>query len=512
MSRAIRSLLLLISISLLSAGGTSDSFAQTAAATPQRGQLFNSPPPKVGAYSVADLLSRLSDRSVGQLLLRLTFSPVCSVDMYKLEYQTVGGQGEVTTASAALMVPTGSDPRCQGPRPIVLYAHGKRNLKSFDIADLNGASNYEGLLLAVVYAAHGYIVVAPNYAGYDTSTLGYHPYLNADQQSKDMMDALTAAHTAFAATNSADNHKLFVTGYSQGGYVAMAAHRALQAAGIPVTASAPMSGPYALSAFADAVFMGEVEGGEPEQFVMLASSYQHAYGNLYSDPTEVFESKYASGIESLLPNTAGVDTLIAQGRLPENALFSSTPPAPEFASITPATTPENLAPVFALGFGTDNLVTNSYRLNYLHDALSAPDGGFPNTTTGLPPASPASTLRQDLKNNDLRNWSPTAPLLLCAGNEDPVVFYLNTQLIQGYWAMNAPNSPVAILDVDSSASSDDPYKDLKEGFADAKFVVAITAVLAGATDGGRSAVLQEYHGLLVPTFCLQAARSFFDAF
>jgi hypothetical protein len=103
-------------------------------------------------------------------------------------------------------------------------------------------------------------------------------------------------------------------------------------------------------------------------------------------------------------------------------------------------------------------------------------------------------------------------VLLCAGNEDPDVLYLNTQLMQGYWAMNAPNSPVAILDVDSSASSDDPYKDLKRGFADAKFVVAITAVLGGATDGGRSAVLQEYHGFLVPTFCLQAARSFFDAF
>ena len=27
-----------------------------------------------------------------------------------------------------------------------------------------------------MFAAQGYIVVAPNYAGYDISTLGYHPY------------------------------------------------------------------------------------------------------------------------------------------------------------------------------------------------------------------------------------------------------------------------------------------------------------------------------------------------
>jgi hypothetical protein len=168
--------------------------------------------------------------------------------------------------------------------------------------------------------------------------------------------------------------------------------------------------------------------------------------------------------------------------------------------------------VFALGFGTDNLVTNSYRLNYLHDALAAPDGGFPNTTTGLPPANPANTLRQDLKNNDLRNWSPTAPVLLCAGHEDPVVFYLNTQLMQGYWVVNAPNSPVAILDVDSSPSRGDPYEDLKKGFAAAKALVAAAAVAGGADDGGRSAVLEEYHGGLVPTFCLHAVRSFFDAY
>jgi alpha/beta superfamily hydrolase len=510
MTPAIRSLLL-ISISLVSGADLSASFAQNATTTPQRGQLLENPPPKLGSYSVSDLLSKLSDGRLGQKLLKLTFSPACSVDVYQLKYETVGGRGEATTASGALMIPAGSDSKCQGPRPIVLYAHGKKNLKSFNIADLSGENNYEGLLLAVVLAADGYIVVAPNYAGYDASTLGYHPYLNADQQSSDMIDALTAAHTAFAATNSADNHKLFVTGYSQGGYVAMATHRALQAAGVPVTASAPMSGPYALSAFGDAVFMGLVSAGATEQFAMLASSYQHAYGNLYSSPTDVFETKYAS-VDSLLPSTTGVDTLLAQGQIPESALFNSTPPAPELASMTPATTPEDLAPQFALGFGTDNLVTNSYRLNYLQDALSAPDGGFPNTASGLPPASPANTFRQALKNNDLRNWSPTAPVLLCAGNEDPVVFFLNTQLMQGYWAVNAPNSAVTILDVDSSPSRGDPYKRLKKRFAATKDLITFAAVVGGATDGGRSAVLQDYHGILVPTFCVQAARSFFDTY
>src|SRR5262249_22824353 len=173
-----------------------------------------------------------------------------------IEYNTTGGAGEKTTASGALLVPTGGT-GCSGPRPIVLYAHGTQTDKTADLADIQNTNNAEGALIAAVFAAHGYIVVASNYAGYATSSLPYHPFLNGDQQSKDMIDALAAGRTALPHTQSSatsDNGKLFITGYSQGGYVAMATHKALQAAGVTVTASAPMSGPYALEAFGDAIF------------------------------------------------------------------------------------------------------------------------------------------------------------------------------------------------------------------------------------------------------------------
>ena len=47
-----------------------------------------------------------------------------------------------------------------------------------------------------------------------------------------MVDVVTAARTALPVSSAAtvtDNHKLFVTGYSQGGFVAMAAQKAMQA-------------------------------------------------------------------------------------------------------------------------------------------------------------------------------------------------------------------------------------------------------------------------------------------
>ncbi len=489
-----------------SGSGASTAQPQAANASPASGQLLSNPPAELASYDSADLLGLLSGSALGKELLQLTYTPACTVDVYQLEYETVGGRDEPTTASGALMVPSGSAASCSGPRPIVLYAHGTTPDRGFNIADISASGDDEGLILAAIFAAQGYIVVAPNYAGYDTSTLTYHPYLDASQQAQDMIDALTAARSALpvaSAPSVTDSHKLFITGYSQGGFVAMATHRAMQAAGMTVTASGPMSGPYALEALGDAIFMGDVNLSAVENLALLAGSYQNVYGNLYSSPTDVFAPQYAAGIESLLPSTTPISTLYAEGKLPESALFSSTPPAAQYAAITPSTMPASLAPAFALGFGTDYLVINSYRLAYLQDAQANPDGGFPTVTTGVPAASPTNTLRQDLKTNDLRDWSPSSPVLLCGGDGDPTVFYFDTQLMQSYWAANPPTAQVTVLDVDSVVTANDPYATLKLAFAAAKAAVQAS--------GGATAVLQDYHATLVPPFCLSAVKSFFDA-
>jgi alpha/beta superfamily hydrolase len=471
--------------------------------------LLQSPPQLLSTVTAPSLLLELNI-AANQQLLSLSGTPVCDVLTYDIEYSTVGGANEATTASAALMVPTGLGARCTGARPIVLYAHGTTTTRAFTMTNMQNA---ETLFLAAIFASQGYIVVAPNYAGYDTSTLPYHPYLIADQDSKDMIDAVAAARTALpfaSATLTKDSGQLFVTGYSQGGYVAMATHRAMQAAGMRVTAAAPMSGPYALGAFVDAVFYGEVNGGATVSSTLLLTAYQHAYGNIYANPADVFEPQYATGIDSLLPSTTPRSELYAQGKLPESALFSLTPPAPAFAADTPPSTPANLAAVFALGFGTGNLIQNSYRLSYLEDAQANPDGGFPAITTGVAAATAGVAWRRALQMNDLRDWVPNVPVLLCGGAVDPIVFWFNTQLMQNYWASHAPASAsISVLDLESTASANDPYANLKQQFELAKALVAADAVAHGATDGGALAVAEAYHAVLVAPFCFTAVRSFF---
>jgi hypothetical protein len=116
-------------------------------------------------------------------------------------------------------------------------------------------------------------------------------------------------------------------------------------------------------------------------------------------------------------------------------------------------------------------------------------------------------LRQAFKRNDLRNWTPAAPMLLCGGAEDPTVYYMNTQLMQAYWATTT--APVTILDVDSSPVTDDPYASIKDKFEIAKQIIAAKGIVEGGS--GERAVLDAYHTTLVAPFCLAAAKSFFDA-
>ena len=189
-----------MALALAGCGGGSNS-GSGAVGDPPRGTLLQNPPELVSLVSAATLLLELNAATNLQLLA-LGGTPLCDIAVYHMRYETVGGTNEATTASGALMVPIGVDAKCNGARPIILYAHGTTTDRAFNIANVQNQSNAEGLFLAAFFASQGYIVVAPNYAGYDTSTLPYHPYLIADQQSKDMIDALTAARSALPVASA----------------------------------------------------------------------------------------------------------------------------------------------------------------------------------------------------------------------------------------------------------------------------------------------------------------------
>lgn len=405
-------------------------------------------------------------------------TPACSVSVYSYRFRTRGGANESTNSAAALMVPSGDATACQGERPVVLYGHGTTTDKAFNMANLE---NGEALTVAAAFAAQGFIVIAPNYAGYSGSDLAYHPYLNAEQQSGEMVDAWRAASSALSAIGAKTTSKLFLAGYSQGGFVSMATQRAMQLAGISVTSSSHMSPASSLSTFGDAVFGGNVNLGATVFLPLMTTSYQRAYGNIYTATSDIYETAYAAEIDGLLPSTKSQSTLFTEGKLPPLAMFSAS------------STPKPAG--FEAFYGAGNLVKDSYRMSVLADIQANP-------------TTPKNGLRAAALKNDLLklDWTPTGTMLICGGSSDPTVFWeVNGKAAQTYFKSKGRlDSEAILLDVDSAATAGDSFKAIKDGFATAKAAVAATE--------GAAKVVEKYHGTLVPPFCMAAARSYFAAF
>lgn len=465
----------------------------------------------------------------------------CGVTVEKISYQTKGSGGEDTNATAALMLPSGSDPACKGDRPVLLHAHGTAVEKTYDFTQVGNTDNTAGVratLMAANFAAQGYIVVAPNYAGYDTSTLDYHPYLNAKQQSEEMVTALDTARTLIKQQQNAknsnylnikDSGKLFLTGYSQGGHVVMTTARLLEQQNKPVTAIAPSSGPYALAAFGDVIFAGNVNLGSTKFAPLLALSLQKVNNDIYRNPTEIFTPQYAN---TVLPNNSSFADLVKDDKISENALFQKAPTGNPAIDQLPAS-PLEFASV---GFNDSKyLVQTSFRAAYLADVQANPDGLLAPKGDAMTAANPQNNLRKALKENDVRDYIPKMPTLICGGNQDPTVFFdINTGSVASILQKVSANNPAAklnvtILDVDATNSAKRPDKSTLTMIGNAstnswdiqsiitgvqgKFAGTLQKVATDAAAQGVSpqvAVLSNYHASLVSTACTNATRQFFD--
>ncbi|MCH7343069.1 lipase family protein [Pelomonas sp. CA6] len=376
----------------------------------------------------------------------------CGVDVRYVQYYTIDPKNQPVTATTAVLVPNGSDAACSGERPVVLHAHGTTTLKSYNMAQVS--SNQEAALMMAMYAAQGFIVVAPNYVGYDLSSLNYHPYLNAEQQAADMVDALRAAKKDLAANSAVKpSSKLLLTGYSQGGHVAMATHKIIErdyASEFTVTASAPMSGPYNLVKMGDVVTgPGPINAGATLFVPLLMTSYQNAYGGLYASPSEVYQAPFDQSAPTLFPTDTPVATLMAQGKLPAD-------------------------PTLTKLFGTGGLLTDGFRSGYQN-----------------------SNYRKALQTNTLLGWAPKRPMVLCAGGQDPTVFFFNTTDVQADFASRGATVPAWNLENRASMPAGAAFDTAYGGFQ-----------LAKAAAGANAQA--QYHGGLVPPFCHALARGYFQ--
>jgi len=246
--RRVCALALAASLAACGGGGNDDTVTDGGGTPPVR----PADPEGAGQLQAATLLGTVASADIAAALtseesLAQDVVPRYAVTSYRLEYLTTDADGKAVRASGLVSVPQ----KAPGAKsPVLSYQHG--TLFRDAEAPSNNAVASE---VAVVLASLGYIVLAPDYVGFGASKGTPHPYLLAAPSAAATVDFLTAARAWRGQANVADNGQLFLTGYSEGGYVTMAAHRAMQASSSvhlqQLRMVVPGAGPYNVQATMD---------------------------------------------------------------------------------------------------------------------------------------------------------------------------------------------------------------------------------------------------------------------
>lgn len=198
-----------------------------------------------------------------------------AVKLYRVRYPSVvperGNQPTVATGLVAVPDTSGTS------FPMVSYQHGtvygKKQVPSF--ADQSS----ETQLMLAQFAGQGHVLIGADYFGLGESTEpeGYMVKASHQQATYDM---LMAARAVLADLKIA-TPKLFLAGWSQGGFVTLAMLEKLESAKVPVTAAVTASAPadifVALNGFLN--FPRKIDADwVPTLFILSAFSFENYYG------------------------------------------------------------------------------------------------------------------------------------------------------------------------------------------------------------------------------------------
>jgi pimeloyl-ACP methyl ester carboxylesterase len=310
----------------------------------------------LASYTREELAGLLSQAG-GDIPDELSFMIGFDVSVYKIIYNTVDTRDNAILASGALVVPHSSN-----PLPLLSFQHGTIHSEQ-DAPSYFQSDNY---ISALLFSSTGYIMALPDYLGYGSSRHIDHPYEHGRSLATACRDMLRAVRE-FDRINQqfkADK-KLFLTGYSEGGYATMALLKLLEeehAGEFSVTAATAGAGAYNKSGFARHILQTDQELRYLNSFLWVLDTYNNVYG-LNRPYSFYFNSPYSE--------------IIQQGGV--------------FAN-------EELNPQIL------------FRPDFRENLLNASDAGF----------------LEVLADNDIYDWKPVTPLQLYHGTDDDYVFYFNS--------------------------------------------------------------------------------------
>ncbi|WP_133848123.1 alpha/beta hydrolase family protein [Labedaea rhizosphaerae] len=277
--------------------------------------------PRPGTLVAATALDRLDAAGVTAVLAdggADTSQVRTGVRTYRLTYRTVGVQGEPTTATGLVIVPQ----RHSRVVPTVVHTHG--TLARKDYAPSTELDSLAGIA-SLYYAAAGNFVVAPDYLGLGQGP-GTHPYGHLPTEVSASLDMLRAAGEFARDQHLTVDRRVAVTGFSQGGRVAMGLAKQVQAGADRfwrLRGVAPVSGPYDLrGAEIPAAFDGRLDGYSANYYLSYVAIAWNRITPLYATASEVFKAPYDAFVPGLFDGTKDVEDIVPQLPATPEELFT----------------------------------------------------------------------------------------------------------------------------------------------------------------------------------------------
>lgn len=281
--------------------------------------------PKVnGGEVVVNFSQELMKKSLISAGLADENTTVFGYTAYKIHYTTTDEEGVDVLASGLMVVPAGLPEIVTEQIGLSLVSDDHGTIFANDEApgvmgEQTGAPSGSAIILT---ALAGFVTLQPDYIGFGDSNEHYHPYVLKKSLANASVDFILAAKEFAQKNNIKLNGQLFVTGYSEGGYAAMATIQKIESDGtLQVTMAAPMAGPYAMNEMSMAI-LSEQTLGVPSFVANIGYSYAKAYGK---DLADVINEPYASKLESLLDGSktrAEIDAELTTQTMGAGGLFS----------------------------------------------------------------------------------------------------------------------------------------------------------------------------------------------
>jgi len=203
----------------------------------------------------------------------------------RLTYATTTPDGEEVEASGILVIPVANDAVKAAfggtyPISVVVDNHGTIFKDSDAPSNTEINDNIPNLPTAVLFTGRaGFATVMPDYLGYGASKGQTHPYI-MKSSARASIDMLNAAEKYLKDNNYTVTNDVYITGYSEGGYVAMEMAKEMQEANTSynIKAAAPMAGPYDIEKLGIYDLNDSNKMVFPAFLAFITDSYSKIYG------------------------------------------------------------------------------------------------------------------------------------------------------------------------------------------------------------------------------------------